>query len=241
MANLQINPTSSVNSMFADIDFFCDTDSTSYRLEDKARNVNQWIYKGITWHIQANKKYKFEDLNNASFPTVTDTLVDGVKQVTLPTGLLTLEAIEVKDAAGNWVRLKILDRSNLHQSITDFEKTPGVPRWYDPVGPYVNLCPAPAAAQMTLTGGIKFHYSRDFDIFTSTDTMPVPPIPSPFQRIGTLGASYDFLIVNGPEERCTRVRSELMVLEKEFKIFTSDKAEERVTSFKPKHRTADYE
>lgn len=230
-----------MNSIVSDIDFFCETDSTSYPLEDKIRGINQWVYKGVIWQIQSNKKWKFEDLSNGSFPTVLDTLVADQKQYTLPTGLLTLEAVEVKDAAGNWIRLKIFDRSDLKQSITDFEETSGVPQYYDPVGPYVNIYPAPKSSDMTLVNGIKYHLSRDFDIFTSTDTSPTPPLASPFHRLASLGPSYDFLMINGPEERATRVRAEISVIEKELKTFYADRAEDRVTKFKPSHRTREYE
>lgn len=238
--SMQFSDTSGLSGLVEDIDFICGTDATSYPLKDKARNANQWLYTGVVTQILANKKWQFADINATTLPVFVATMVNAQQDYALPTDLLRLQAVEIKDAGGNWQRLKPIDKDDLKRSITDFENVNGTPRYYDVVGTSLMLYPAPATAGVTLTSGLKLHYSPDIDLFVSTDTTQKPTLPPPFHRLVSYGASYDWLMVNGPEERCNRVMMELEKAKVSLKKFVSSLDEGTKISIKPLHQTSEY-
>lgn len=232
--------TSGLGGLVEDIDFICTTDATSYPLKDKARNMNRHLYVAICDYLKATKRASFDDPNNTGLPISTFTLVDQQVQYSLPTNLLKVEAIEVKDNAGNWTRLQELDKSELARSITDFENTPGIPRYYDIVGENIFLYPAAASGQVTLSDGGKIHYSREIDAFTSTDTTQEPGIPELGHRIVSLGASCDYLAVNAPTERYNKFKADYETLRMEFRKFCGDRLQDATARFRPAHSTNTY-
>lgn len=241
MSNLQVSDTTGLSGLFEDVDFLCGSNSVSYPLKDKARNANQYVLKAAIYQIKANKKWQYDDISQTTLPTPTATLVASQSDYSLPTDLLHLEAVEVKDSGGNWIRLTPLDKDDLKRSITDFNNTAGMPRYFDTVGTSIVLYPAPSAAATTLTNGLKVHYSRDPVLIVSTDTTKSLAVASPFHRFVSYGTSYDWLIVNGPEERCTRVRSELEVSKNDLIEFYEDRDQGTKTSIRPVHDTRNYE
>ncbi len=224
----------------ADIDWLCGTDSTSYALADKARNMNRHYYLAILDILKTSDRFQFDDRNHSTLPISDFTLVAGQKDYSLPTNLLKVHAIEVTDAAGNVHRLKEMDAmQDLGLSITDFEDTDGLPQYYDPNGDSLMLYPSPSAAACTLVNGGTIYFSRDVDAFTSSDTTQKPGIPTPFHRILSLGASYDWMLVNGPTETADRFLRDQTTLRKELTKFYSDRNKDTRTKITTAHKTQD--
>lgn len=233
---MQISNTTSNSGIFQDIDFFALTDSTSYPLTDKARNVNRHYQKAIIDVLKAAGKFE-----GSSELSSTDNLVSGTQEYTLPSDLLGLSAIEVKNADGDWVRLRPIDKFSLPNSISDYQNTPGMPAEYDVQGTKVTLYPAPLTGSVTTTNGIKYFYQGEVSPFVSTDTTPEPSIPEPFHRILSLGAACDYLIVNGPTDRHDRLKQEYEQLRTEFRSFLSTRNKDVHIGIRPAHRTSSYE
>lgn len=231
--------SSGLTGLVEDIDFICTTDSTSYPLKDKARNINRHYYVAITDILKSNGRFQFDDSNLTSLPVSTTDMVASQQDYTIPTGLLKLLAVEVKDNGGNWVRLKEIDKRDLN-SITDFENTPGMPKYYDVSGNTVMLYPAPSAASTTLTAGLKMHYQREVDHFASTDTTQEPGFAEPFHRILSLGASYDYLVLNSSQDKSDRVLAQYEALRRDLRDFYSTQNLDTRVAFRPVHRTANY-
>ncbi len=218
---MQYNPGSSAG-IVDDIDFICQTDSVSYPLADKARNVNRHYYKAVSDILRVSGRNQWDDSNLTTLSELTFTLVDGQKDYSWPSGVLKLEAIEVKDNAGNWTRLQEIDTDDLRTTITDFEETSGVPRYYDLRGDSIFLYPAPATGQVTLTDGGKVHVIREFDALVSGDTTQEPGFAEPFHRILSIGAAIDWLMVND-STKVDRWRGEYEQLRSELRQFYSTK------------------
>lgn len=227
------------NELLADTNFICGTDSTSFANSDKVALFNRHYYKAAVDIYRTSGRYQWDDSNLASVPEVTVSMTESVKTVVLP-ALLKINAIEVKDAAGNWTRLQEIDMADLGQTITDFENTPGLPRYYDLKGNYVYLYPAPTSTSATLTSGLKFHVAREVDIFTTGDTTQEPGIPEPFHRILSLGAACDWLLVNGTSDQYNKWLGQYEQLRKELRDHFSDFNRDSRVAFKPAHRTEDY-
>lgn len=232
--------SSTKTGIVEDIDFLCGTDATSYSLEDKARNVNRHYYKAVIDVLKSSGKWQFDDSNLTTLPTITTTLVAGQKDYQLPSNVLKIDAVEVLNSNGDAYTLTPIDTSEMGTSITDFEETDGLPRFYDLVGDSVILYQAPSATDVTLTAGLILHIQREFDLFTPSDTTQEPGLPEPFHRILSLGGSYDWLCVNGTHDRADRVLQQYEQLRGELREFTGDKNRNTKTRFQPLRTTRDY-
>jgi hypothetical protein len=69
-----------------------------------------------------------------------------------------------------------------------------MPKYYDLVGESIMLYPAPAAANVTTTAGLKLSFSRTIDEFAVTDTSTQPGFESNFHRALSIGAALDWAI-----------------------------------------------
>lgn len=233
--------TSGLGGLVEDIDFLCTTDSTSYPLKDKARNINRHYYVAISDILKASGRVQFDDPNNTGSPIYTATLVADQKNYALPTNLLKVEAVEVKNSNGDWIRLSEIDEADLTSSITDFQKTSGMPKYYDLKGGQVYLYPAPSSTDTTLSSGLKLHLQREIDTFASTDTTQEPGIAEPFHRILSLGAAYDYLIINSSQDKSDRIFAQYQNLRQELRKFYGDVNRDVQTKFRPAHRTSNYQ
>jgi len=220
---MQYSNSTTLNALVQDIDFICGTDDTSFPIKDKTRLANRWLYKAVTDLISTRGRFEFDDPNLTTLPITYTDLVNGQHDYELPSDLLKLLAIEIIDKDGNYIRLKELDKSQLKETITDFEETHGIPQFYDISGDSVMLYPAPDTNLVTLTGGLVIHHIRKIDEFVSTDDTQEPGIPEPFHRIVSLGAAYDWLLINGTQDKTDRVRNEIEQLRTEMKKFEGDK------------------
>lgn len=234
---MQFNPASGSQGIVQDVQFLTGTDITAYPLVDIVRNSNRWLYKAGIWILQAVGAIGFDDSNQTTLPILTANLVDAQQDYALPTTVFRLERVEVLDNSGIWNQLQPLDQAELRGTALDeFFKTNGLPRYYDLIGGSVMmLYPTPATAQITAASGLKIHVnSREFDEFTTSDTSQEPGFAEPFHRIVSLGASYEFLLVNGPAERLKNIRNEIEQLHSELMQFYSDFNRDQKTIIKPR-------
>lgn len=238
---MQYNPGSSLG-IVDDIDFLCGTDSTSYPTADKTRNVNRHYNKAVIDIIKTEGRLQWDDANQTTLPEYTFDLVTTQQDYSLPTNLLKLWALEIQDASGNWIRLKELDLTDpaLQRTITDFKETDGTPTHYDVRGDSVFLYPAPVTGSVTLTGGGKMYFSREVDAFTAADTTQEPGFAEPFHRILSLGAAYDWLIVNDTPDKADRILGQYEQLRAELRGFFSTRNKDKSVRLTPAHNQSDY-
>lgn len=237
---MQFSDTTDNLGLLQDIDFICETDSTSYPTDDKVRNGNRWLYKAVIWAIRANRFWQYDDSNHTDHPIVTADLVGGQQDYTVPTTLMKLNRVEVKDSSGDYRLLKHVDESEINQAMTEFRETNGLPRFYDMVGESIFLYPAPDANNVTTSGGLKLHFIREVDAFTSSDTTQEPGIAEPFHRIVSLGAAYDWLVVHSTQDKADRVRQEIEQMKNEMYEFYNDLNTQVKPHIRPLHRQEDF-
>jgi hypothetical protein len=228
------------NGLVQDVDFICSTDSTSYPLKDKARNFNRHYYVVVSDIMEVAGRGQFHDSNLTTVQDPTFTLVAGQSQYTLPSEMLLLEGVEIQDNGGNWIRLQEIDTEELRRTVTDFEETDGTPKYYDLRGDSIYLYPAPAEGSVTLTNGGKLLTTREFDPFTDADTTQEPGFAEPYHRILSLGASYDYLCINGTGDKADRVLAQYNALRAECRKFYAERNKDIHVGFRPAHRTSNY-
>ena len=80
---------------------------------------------------------------------------------------------------------------------SEYQSTNGLPREYEIREGLVVLYPAPAAANVTLTNGLRIFYLRNAEQLNDvTSTTVFPGIPSPWHDLLAWGAAYDYGVVN---------------------------------------------
>lgn len=238
---MQLNPGSGAG-ILDDIDFICQTNSTSYPTADKVRNLNRHNYKAVIDVIKAEGRMQFDDSANiGTLPEYTFTLVNAQSQYALPTNLLKLWAVEIKDAGGNWIRVKEIDIDDplMARTISDFEETDGTPWAYELRGENIFFKPAPATGSVTMTDGGKMYFSREIDLFTTSDTTQEPGFAEPFHRILSIGAAIDYLMVNDAD-KVDRWRGEYEQLRAELREFYGRRNKDRKSVLKPLHNPEEY-
>lgn len=201
-------------SIFDDIDFLCGSNSVSYPLAQKLRNVNKYYQDVTTAIISAQSNWEWDDTNYSTYPIGTTTLVASQKDYILPTNMLKILRIEVKDAGGNYQKVQQFDEQEVGQGLSEFNKSDGLPLYYREVANSIELYPAPSASDVTLAQGLKVYYERAVTEFGVSDADTEPGFAEPFHRILSLGPSYDYAYVNEIQNGALANRLKLELQEK---------------------------
>ena len=158
------------------------------------RMINNWYRTVNAWIWEASGEWEYDDSNYTDLPIATTNLVDGQQDYTLPTWAQKVIRVEVKDNEGNWHQLQAIDQSQIDEALEEFEETPGLPKYYDLIGPTIFLYPKPSEDYVTLEGGLKIYVSRSIDEFDYDDTTKEPGFNKDFHQILSLGACLDYAI-----------------------------------------------
>jgi hypothetical protein len=137
------------------------TDTTSFTVADWMRSANIYYRKAAYYIWKNTNGWEFDDSNYSTLPVATSTLVDQQQDYTIPTDALDIQRVEILDNSGNYQLLDRINKETVTEAMTNFFKTPAMPRYYDMVGNSILLYPAPAAANVTLSQGIKIYTARD--------------------------------------------------------------------------------
>jgi hypothetical protein len=232
---MEFSNVSTNQGILQDTHFLCNTNSTSYPTADIVRNVNRWIYRGVTWLLEANPNWSFDDRNLSTHPEVLADLVAGQKDYQLPTDILKLLAVYIKKADGDYTKLRPVTEAGFAQDLDEMFPTDGLPQYYELKGGSIFLYPGPATADVTTTNGIKLSVSREIDVFTASDTTQESALAEPFERLGSYGAAYDYLIVNGPMDRAQSIRAEIEAIKNDMLLFYSGRSTEQKLKIQTAH------
>lgn len=186
---MQFNPTSGSQGIVHEIDFLCDSDSTSYPTADKVRRVNAALEELIADIINADGNWQWDDTNHTDRPVATFTLVEGREDYALTTDYLQIEAVEILSSGSpaKFKRIKPLDHAEIPGNLSPEEYfglksdgTPatGFPEYWDMEGDTLFLYPAPTSTSVTLASGGRIWTKRTADLFTASDTTQEPGLPS---------------------------------------------------------------
>jgi len=193
------------------------TDTSQYPIVQFIRNANVWYRKAGSWIKGASGTWEYDDSNWTDLPEATTTLVATQQDYSLDVVMQEVERVEVKDSKGNYYQLTPLDQSQIKgTALSEFYETDGLPKYYDIRGFSIFLYPAPAAASVTTSEGLKIYFSRDIKEFSVTDTSTEPGFNHDYHRIVSLGSAYDYCLSNGITDRKKEIRGELEVYKEEL-------------------------
>lgn len=199
-----------------DIDFLVNTDSTSYPIAQKTRNINTHFDNVVSLILSSDSRWKWADSNDDSHPIGTITLVNGTQDYELAGGTyLKILRVEVKDINGKYQLIHPIDDTEVqNQAMTEFQGSDaGMPKYYDKLGEYIFLYPKPSSAMVTTTAGLKVYYQRTPSYFATTDTTKVPGFAPLYHRILSVGAALDYAISQGMNGKINTLTPMLKVLQ----------------------------
>lgn len=215
---MKINtPYNTHDSLYHDtLSFVGITDTSQYPIVQFIRNANVWYRKTSIWINEAVGTWPWDDSNWTTLMATTSDLTAGTQNYNIPTGTRKIDRLEVLDNNGNYQKLIPFDKSQVNSAMDEFYETDGLPIYYDPEGKYVNLYPAPAAANVTASRGLKWYIIRDISPFGVTATSTEPGFDNHFHRVISLGAAYDYCLANGIDDRKVGMKNELEQLHTEI-------------------------
>lgn len=160
-----------------------DATSTSYTDTTLLRRINSSMEKLVGKIIQVCRNYPYDDENFGNIAQGVLTLEEGVSKYTITDRFLTILEVKVLDANS---KLHIVDNINQKETnaiVETEEAQTGLPFAYRIVGRTIFLRNAPTAASVTLSGGLKFSYTRTSYQITSGDVTTgtiIPGIATPW-------------------------------------------------------------
>lgn len=173
---------------------FVKADSTSYSTADITVSANRALDRVTALIRAAEGRWSWDDSNNTDLPIATTALVADQQDYNLDPTHYQIQRIEVKDEDGIWHKLDPIDQTDVYnQSLTDFLKTSGVPKYYDKVGNSLFLYPKPSYAQ---AASLKCFYTRGPSYFDVSDTTKAPGFNVIFHQLIALWAAYDYAAIN---------------------------------------------
>ncbi len=196
--------------------------TTDYPLADIARNVNRWYDKVVTKILQADYRWEWDDTNKTDLPIANIDLVANQEDygITAAT-FLKVSRVDCKDSAGNGINLQQFFHTQLKgTALSEYQKTAGIPRFYRLQASSIFLYPKPDYAY---TKGLRIFYQRNVDYFVSTATTKVPGFAEMFHRILSLGAAYEYALINGLTAKMSLFRNEIAVMENDIVDFYSSR------------------
>ena len=211
--------TSTNQGLVQEIDFLLGTNSTTYGINDKTRNINRALERVASIIQTADGKWDWEDLNNADMPIATTNIVSAQQDYSVDTTFLKIKGVYYLDTTGTWNELIYSsDKDGFLQLTTN---DTGIPSRYTIVGNSILLDVYPTSS---VTGGLKVYFARDVHLFTVSDTTATAGFASQFHRYLSLSAAYDFAIAKGKDIANT-LRNEMLIMEKGIKEHYSGRLE----------------
>lgn len=177
---VQYNSHASNQDIVSEINDLCDSDATSYPIAAKTRRVNAALEELVSEIINADGTWQWDDTNHTTVPVGTGNLVEAQESYAFTSEYLDIVSIEILPANSSLYRkIEPLDITELGGIGPDeYFTATGFPEYYDKLGDTIFLYPAPTATAVTLTAGIKVHFKRSIDLFTTSDTTQEPGLPS---------------------------------------------------------------
>ena len=219
-----------ITNLKADIDFLCGSTSGTYPDADKIRNINI-AYQNVATEIwRSADGWQYDDSNATTLPRAYTTLVHNQQDYTLPSTAQFIQRLEIKDSAGNWVKLKPFDAADITTSIQEFQESANLPIYYDLVGRSLLLYPAPSSAYCTLASGMAVWVDRDVTEFPVTAASQTPGFATAFHRILSYAAAIDFVQDKTEKDRLVVMKTQL---ENSMKNLYSRRNVERPSRVKP--------
>lgn len=192
-----------------DARFLVGANSVTYPIADLTRNINR------RWEEAKNYLYLSDGTWQSAETTYSQNLVLGTQGYTIPRTHIKILRVEILTADGSSKRLEAFDKSEVKNSIRDFENVDGEPRFYEVTGQTMNLYPAPNYAS---TNGLTWWDQGVPDYFDTSDTTAETDLIQTVDRYLSVGAALDYAIAkvlnnkNDLQDHLTSLKDQLEMI-----------------------------
>jgi len=248
---LVFNDTTNGTGICQLIDANCGTDTTSYPLKDKARDVNLAALHFQMIAIQAEGRFQVDDINHTKDPILTADLTSGQRDYHFTTDeqsnyILDIYKVMIKDPAGLWVEMSKIDQQlpnsgmNSVRGMLDGQDIGGTPTKYDKSWNGIFLEPVPNYSWRTANEGeqgLKIWVNREHSYFVYTDTTKVLGFGHAFHEYLALRPSYMYAYRKGLSNK-KDLQIEMLRMEDEIENYFSKRAKDEPTRIIPVFRSS---
>ena len=192
---LQFSDSSLKSGIVEMIDANVGTNSTTYPIGEKTRDINLALDKVFSLIFQVGGTWQFDDSNHTDYPIITTDIVSGQRDYSFTTDgssnlILDIYKVMVADANGIFFEVFPADQQgNAPLSFTDGQNTTGSVLTYDKTGNGIFLDLIP---NYNRTGGLKVFINRTGSYFSVTDTTKKPGFAGLFHEYLALRPSFQF-------------------------------------------------
>jgi len=164
---------------------------------------------------------KWDDTNQTDLPIATVNLVSGqsdykIAQDDNSLDILNITNVRIYSSATATLYVDLeemtVDDYRAVEAMSPNTTSTGLPSHFLKRGNVIFLYPQP---NYSATNGIKLFFEREASYFASTDTSKEPGIPRPFHALLPLYASYNWLLVNKPDNGTLITRLEAQIAKRE--------------------------
>ena len=234
--SIAFSDTTNKNGIIQAIEFWTNLGDTaisgnSTLLAIFTARVNEGFDRLMPLVLSYCDKPRFDDVNHTDLPIATINIVSGQADYKVTTddnslNILNLTDIMILQSASDTEYITLdkitMDDERALDAMSPNPSVTGIPSHWLEKGNVVFLYPEPNYAS---TNGLKLFFERDPSYFISSDTTKKPGIPRPFHGLRPLYASYDWLLVNKPENGIliTRIETQIARREKELSNLISSR------------------
>lgn len=206
---MQFSNPSTKNGLIQDITFLTGVDINAYPLPDRTRNINE-RYRQI-WQVifESYGGWLFMDSNisdvSTGVPYADQNLTSGTGLYALPSAALTVIKVDIVNSGGTREQLNPMTFAEFQQVGGDQTfSTNSHPLHYMLQGDVIRLLPTP---NFTASSGLRVYFDQGISEFVAGDTTKTPGFDSIFHRALSVGASLDYLMAKGIQEKISIVRN----------------------------------
>lgn len=230
------NDSSSEDAVVQEVWRICGASANTYSLKAITARVNSALDRFYAIALMEDADWQFDDPNQTTLPIATTNLVSGQYDYTFASEFLIVSKAFVKDSAGNWTELALIDQADPASRNLFLQPSgnSGIPNKYDVMGNSILIDPIP---NYNSTSGLKVIFERTASRMASTDTTKVPGVPSVFHSYLCRYASLPFLIEKKlPQMQA--VSQQINVDEQAIVDFMANRNKGRRTKFETKYRSS---
>lgn len=197
--SLQFSDSSLKSGIVEMIDATVKTNSTSYPIAEKTRDINLALDRVFALIFQVGGTWQFDDSNHTDYPIITTNLVSGQRDYSFTADangnlILDIYKVMIADSEGNYFDVLPVDQqTNAPLSMTDGLNVQGQPFFYDKTGNGIFLDPIPNYSE---SGGLKIFINRTGSYFATTDTTKKAGFNPLFHEYLVLRPSYQYAYRN---------------------------------------------
>lgn len=174
-------------------------DSTQWPTYKIVNSANNWLDTITGYAIGADRRFQWDDTNHTKLPEGTTNLVINQSDYSFLTdeqgnSIITLTGISLL-TAGQYIPLKVIDRTDPSVDLSTFGTVSGTPTRYDKIAD--NIIRLDTLPPATVTSGLKFFFQRTPSYFTASDTTKSPGVSPLLHRGFVIAGAYDAALTLG--------------------------------------------